>query len=111
MTYEQARANVDYLVNSAICTSVEYPKGMTWEQLTTKILESLLTPAQLEAWKDGGELVVTDPDQSLPDSSTNKYPDKNKLYALIAIKWYNRGLARLLKNKWMKVVSQQSGGE
>jgi len=65
MTYEQARANVDYLVNSAICTSVEYPKGMTWEQLTTKILESLLTPAQLGAWKDGGELVVTDPDPSV----------------------------------------------
>lgn len=47
-------------------------------------------------------MVELSPDQRLPDSAENQYPvDKHD--AIIAIRWYHKGIRRMLNANWKKV--------
>jgi len=76
MTYEQARQGVAKQLFEAESINDQtfgvLAKENIWARkeahyllIADDVIEELLTPTQLEAWKDGGELAVTDPDQSV----------------------------------------------
>ena len=65
MTYQEAREKIKDIVVDCLAIGVAN-NSIAINGLAEQIVKTLLTPTQLQAWRDGGELVVTDPDQSLP---------------------------------------------
>ena len=110
MTYEQAREKIKELVQTVRI------EGGTIEEWKVNgdvrdIFSILLTPQQIRAWKDGGELVVTDPDQSLPEILDIASPQDAK--GKTKNQWFLDGQAMvgglIYKTGFRKVVTQQSG--
>ena len=74
MKYQEAREKIAEVTcpfkRSYTCAECVYFGSITIYPCNNpkiaQILKALLSPQQIRAWKDGGELVVTDPDQSLP---------------------------------------------
>ena len=66
-------------------------------QLVVKVANQLLSIK--------GVAILSD-DQCLPDPFVNKYPSPPELRDM-AIKWYHKGIAKLLKAGFVKVVKEE----
>jgi len=98
---EQIKNHIDYLINSAIYTTVEYPQDMPWEQLQNAILSIHVNGKTIEELIEdwvSGKLRKLDLDQILP---ANPYQEEGtELQARV----FAEGVEALLKENWVKVI-------